>query len=235
MHHQHLTRRSFLRRTAIPAASTGAAIALVSSNPLATAAEAAGPETQTMRLKGCRVAIVIATGYHDHEFWFPYYRFKEEGADVLVAGPEKGTVLGEGRHGKDGLPATISHPVKEILDQRFDLLYLPGGLWAPMELRAHGPTLDLVRKAVQEDVLVAAICHAPWILVSAGVVKGRKIACPGDMAPDVTNAGGIHVRDRCVRDGNLITAVYFGYLPDHFRVLMPALVERLRQKGTGKG
>lgn len=183
-----------------------------------------------MRLKGLRVLIVIAEGHHEHEFWFPYYRFKEEGAEVTVAGPEKGVVHGEGRHGKDGLLATANHTVKEVSEQKFDLIYLPGGLWSPMRLRAHRPTLELVRKAMDEGTLVAAICHAPWILVSADVVRGRKLCCPGDMAADVTNAGGIVVREPAVRDGNLITAVYFGNLPHHFRLLIPALLERQRDQ-----
>ena len=113
---------------------------------------------ETMRLKGLRVLIVIAEGYHEHEFWFPYYRFKEEGAEVSVAGPVKGVVHGEGRHGKDGLLATVAHTVKEISEQKFDLIYLPGGLWSPMRLRAHRPTLDLVRKAMDDGTVVAAIC-----------------------------------------------------------------------------
>jgi protease I len=211
----------------------GGALGLVIVAPCRTWAQpgsATADRQETMRLEGCRVAIIIADGYHEHEFWFPYYRFKEEGAQVVVAGPKKGTVFGEGRHGKDGLPANVTHTVSEIAEERFDMIYLPGGLWSPMRLRAHRPTLDLVRKALREDVLVAAICHAPWILVSADVVRGRKIACPSDMADDVTNAGGICVKQPAVQDGNLITAVYFGYLPDHFRLLIPALLERHRQK-----
>jgi protease I len=187
-------------------------------------------QRSVMKLQGCRVAIIIAEGYHEHEFWYPYYRFLEEGADVIVAGPEKGTVHGEGRHGKDGLPATITHAVSDIAAESFDMIYLPGGLWSPMRLRVHQPTLDLVRKSIEQDVLVAAICHAPWILVSADVVRGRKIACPSDMAIDVTNAGGIFVKQPAVRDGNLITAIYFGCLPDHFRLVIPALLEKRQQK-----
>jgi protease I len=187
-------------------------------------------DRETMRLEGLRVAIVIAEGYHEHEFWYPYYRFQEEGAEVTVAGPSKGVVLGEGRHGKDGLPATVNRTVEDIAQEEFDLIYLPGGLWSPMRLRAHRPTLDLVRKAMDNGTLLAAICHAPWILVSADVVRGRKIACPSDMAADVTNAGGIFTKEPAIRDGNLITAVYFGNLPDHFRLLVPALLEKRREE-----
>jgi protease I len=179
-----------------------------------------------MTLAGRRVAIVIAEGYHEHEFWFPYYRFREAGADVVVAGPRQGVVLGEGRHGKDGLRAEITHTVEQVAAMDLDAVYLPGGIYGPLALRAHPHTLDLVRRAMAEDVVVAAICHAQWILVSAGVVEGRRLTCPPDMADDVRNAGGIYVGEKCVRDGNLVTAVYFAYLPEQFRVLIPAIVER---------
>jgi len=185
------------------------------------------------RLEGCRVAIIIADGYHDHEFWFPYYRFREEGAEVVVAGPKPGTVYGEGLHGKDGLPAEVTHTIEEIMEEDLDVVYLPGGLWAPMTLRAHSPTLQFVRKALEEDRIVAAICHASWILVSADLVRGRKIACPSDMAVDVSNAGGVYVDDASVRAGNLITAVYFGYLPEQLRLLVPAIYERMSGKSKG--
>jgi protease I len=177
-----------------------------------------------MKLKGRRIAIIIADGYHEHEFWFPYYRFREEGAEVIVAGPEPGVVYGEGRHGKDGLPAKVTHSVEQAADMDLDVLYLPGGIFSPLTLRAHRPTLDLVRRAMNNEIIVAAICHAQWILVSADVVRGRRLTCPPDMADDVKNAGGIYIEEKCVRDRNLITAVYFGYLPEQFQVLMPAIL-----------
>jgi len=181
--------------------------------------------TTAGRLAGRRVAIVIADGYHDHEFWFPYYRFAEEGAEVVVAGPKVQTVLGEGRSGRDGLPARVACTVDQIAAEDFDAVYLPGGVYGPLTLRAHEPTLELVRRATAAGRIVAAICHAMWILISAGVVKGRKLTGPPDLAVDITNAGGIYLKEKAVRDGNLVTAVYFGYLPEHFRLLIPALLE----------
>lgn len=179
-----------------------------------------------MRLKGYKVIIIIANGYHEHEFWFPYYRFKEEGAEVIVAGPKLGTVYGEGRNGKDGLPAEVTHSVDQIINMKFDVLYLPGGIFSPLELRVHAPTLDLVKRAMTDNITVAAICHAQWILISAGVIEGRRLTCPGDMAIDVINGGGIFIDEECVRDRNLITAVYFGYLPQQFQALVPAILEK---------
>ncbi len=175
-----------------------------------------------MTLKGRRVAIVIAEGFHDHEFWYPYYRFREEGAEVAVAGPQVGVILGEGRNGKDGLPAEVEQTVESLSAADLAVLYLPGGIYGPLNLRAHEPTLELVRSVAGRDGIVAAICHGAWILVSAGVIEGRKVSCPRDMADDVNNAGGLWVEDSCVRDGNLITARYFGFLPEHFREILPA-------------
>jgi protease I len=180
-----------------------------------------------MRLENSKIAILIADGYHEHEFWFPYYRFREEGAEVLVAGTATGTVYGEGRHGKDGLPAEVTHTADQIDPATIDVLYLPGGIFAPLKLRAHEPTLNLVREAMASGVIVAAICHAQWILVSADVLKGRRLTCPPDMSVDVRNAGGIYIEEKCVRDDNLITAVYFAYLPEQFQVLIPAIAEKM--------
>ena len=178
-----------------------------------------------VNLKGRRIALVIADGYHEHEFWFPYYRFQEAGAEVCVAALAVGTVRGEGRNGKDGLPAEADRAVEQIDLAELDAVYLPGGIYGPLRLRAHEPTLRLVRGAMQRGIVVAAICHAQWVLVSADVVRGRTLTGPPDMAVDITNAGGDYQKARAVRDGNLITAVYFAYLPEQFRLLMPALLE----------
>ena len=170
------------------------------------------------------MAILIAEGFHDHEFWYPYYRFKEEGAEVVVGGVKAGIIYGEGRHGTDGLPARVEYTVEEVADLALDALYLPGGMYCPRTLRAHEPTLELVRDCMAKSLPMAAICHGSWILVSAGVAKDRKISCPRDMSVDVENAGGTYVVDPCVRDGNIFTAVLFRYLPEQFRELIPAIV-----------
>jgi protease I len=176
--------------------------------------------SRTLKMHNRKVVIIIATGYYEHEYWFPYYRFQEEGAEVITAGPEKGTVYGEGNNGKDGLPAQITHAIDELSYKDFDVVYLPGGIYGPLELRAHKPTIEFVKNAFHDNNLAASICHAPWILISAGIVNGRKISCPYDMKDDVINAGGIYLREKCIRDGNLITADCFRSLPEQFREIM---------------
>jgi len=177
-----------------------------------------------MELAGKRVAILIATGYHEHELLFPYYRLKEAGAEVIVAGPEGGaTVYGEGRHGMDGLPFETEAAIGELQADDLDAVHLPGGIYGPMFLRDRADVCSLVRAMVERGKVVGAICHAPWILVSADVVRGRKIACPGDMAVDVKNAGGIYVPRGVVRDGSIVTGEYFAHLPEYIRVFMEAV------------
>ena len=89
-----------------------------------------------MKLEGKRIAILVATGYHEHELLFPYYRFKEAGASVTVAGPEAGaTVYGEGRHGMDGLPFAADAAIGDLKADDFDAIHIPGGIYGPLALR----------------------------------------------------------------------------------------------------
>jgi len=176
-----------------------------------------------MRLKNKTATILIAEGYHDHEFWYPYYRFREEGAKVTVAAPTAGTVYGEGRNGKDGLPAEADIAISELPSTLPDILFLPGGIYGPLELRAIPEVQAYVKRCMDANILVCAICHAPWILTAAGVVKGRKIACPRDMQWDITGAGGIYSTEPAVLDGNLLSAHYYGNLPEMFQLLFQGL------------
>ena len=172
-----------------------------------------------MRYQGKRVAIIVETGTHDHEFWFPYYRFLEEGAQVVVAGLEPGQVLGEGVNGKDGLPIPVDCKIDELQAEEIDLLFLPGGIYGPLRLRMCQPLLELVRACHARGTLICSICHAPWILISAGLVQGRTIACPPDIAVDIENAGGVPTEEPAVLDKGVLSSVYFGRLPEMFALL----------------
>jgi protease I len=179
-----------------------------------------------MELSGKHIAILIATGYHEHELLFPYYRLKEAGAEVIVAGPEAGaTVWGEGRHGMDGLPFVTDIALHQLRASELDALHLPGGIYGPLELRDREDVRQLVRAMVDQHKIVGAICHGPWVLISAGVVAGRQIACPRDIAVDAENAGACYVATGAVRDGPLVTGVYFGNLPEYIRLFISAVAE----------
>ena len=177
------------------------------------------------RLTGKRIALLAANGIHEHEFWTPYYRLKEEAATLIVAGPEKSTTYrGEGIHGLDGLLlAPTDAAISELNAAELDGLVIPGGIYGPLALRDHAATLELVRKLDAKKKIIAAICHGPWVLVSAGVLRGRRATSPTDMAVDVQNCGAEWVKQDVVRDRHIITAVYFGYLPQFLRAVIDAI------------
>ena len=178
----------------------------------------------TERLEGRRVAIPIAEGFDPHEFWYAYYRFREEGAEVVVPAVKPGTLYSEAKSFHDR-PFKATQSIAEVADEDFDLVYIATSITGSLGLRVHEPALRMVRKAMAEDRFVCSICHGIWVLISAGVLEGRTVACPRDQADDAIAAGANYVKDMAVRDGNLITAVYFAYLPEHFRLIMGAMLE----------
>jgi protease I len=182
------------------------------------------------RLPGRRIALLAETGVHEHEFWVPYYRFREEGATVVVCGARKGTIYqGEGRHGQDGLDLARTEATFDEMDpEDLDALVIPGGIYGPLALRANADVLDLVRAMHSRGKVIGAICHGQWVMVSADILRGRKATSPGDIAVDLRNAGAEWVDQEAVRDGNLITAVYFGYLPAFLRLLIEAIEQAPR-------
>jgi len=172
------------------------------------------------RLEGKTVVILIAEGYYEPEYIYPYYRFLEENAKVITAGPKPGLVHGQGNNGRDGLLAQIDIGVESLADILPDILFLPGGLWSPNYLRCLPPVQSFIKKCVSEGTIVCSICHAPWILVSADVLRGKRLACPDDMSPDVIGAGAIYDKKvKVVRDGNLLSADGYPRFPEMFRIL----------------
>ncbi len=144
--------------------------------------------------------VFIENDFQDAEVLYPYYRLGEAGFDVLLVGPEK-TVY----KGKYGYPLQAHAAVADVLDRTFDVVVIPGG-WAPDRLRRHSGVLDLVRRHVAGQKTVAAICHGPWVLSSAGVLKGRTLTCFDAIKDDVINAGGNYVDRDVVVDGKLVTS-----------------------------
>ena len=178
----------------------------------------------TERLRGRRVAIPVAEGFDPHEFWYAYYRFNEEGADVVVPAPTPGILYSEAK-GFHDRPFEATRAIEEVADDDFDLVYIATSVTGSLRIRTHEPALRMIRKAMDEGGFVCSICHGIWVLASAGVLKGRTVTCPSDQADDAIAAGAPYVEERAVRDDNLITAVYFAYLPDHFRLIMSAMLE----------
>jgi protease I len=170
-----------------------------------------------MELAGKRIALLVEDMYQEHEFWYPFYRMKEAGAKV--------TVVGTGAkeyHSKIGLPAPGGVAAESVSSEDFDAVIVPGG-FAPDRMRRNAAMLKLVRDCFNQGKIVAAICHAGWVLVSAGILKGKKATCVSAIKDDVVNAGATYVDQELVRDGNLLTSRTPEDLPAFCRGIIAAL------------
>jgi len=168
-------------------------------------------------LKGKRIAILAEDLYEDPELWYPYYRLLEEGAAVTIVGPE--AKVYESKH---GYPARATVAAQQTGADDFDAVIVPGG-FAPDRLRRHTAILDLVRGVLHKGGVVGAICHGPWVLISAGVVKGKRATCVSAIKDDLINAGATYVDEAAVVDGNLITARTPADLPEWLKALIGAI------------
>ena len=155
-----------------------------------------------MKLEENRIAILVADLYEDTEFWYPYYRMKEAGAEVVALGPTLGP---EEVHSKHGLPARMEKRTKDVNPDDFDAVIIPGG-YAPDLLRRCPSTLKFVRHIAESGKVTAAICHAGWVLISAGVIKGKRATSFFSIRDDMINAGADWVDEEVVVDGNIITS-----------------------------
>jgi deglycase len=171
-----------------------------------------------MTLSGNRVAILIENLYEDLEFWYPYYRMKEAGADVTVMGTGSSQVY----RGKHGLEAKPDMTASEANPRDFSAVIIPGG-YSPDYMRRYPALLNFVKAMDSEGKVVAAICHAGWVLVSAGLAKGRSMTCFSSIKEDVINAGANYVDKPVVRDGNLITSRFPADLPAFCSEIIKAL------------
>jgi protease I len=168
-------------------------------------------------LHGKRVAILVENNYEDLEFWYPYYRLKEAGAEVVVVGSGAETY-----QSKHGYPAKASTSADKVSAAEFDAVIIPGG-YAPDLMRRHPAMVKLVREAVEQGKVVAAICHAGWMLASAGVLRGRTVTGFFSIKDDLINAGASYVDQEVVRDGNIITSRFPADLPAFMRETIAAL------------
>src|SRR5687768_6727958 len=175
-----------------------------------------------MRLTGKRILILCGPDYEDMELHYPRYRLMEEGADVVVAG------IGDTTYkGKKGYPVTVDAQVSDLAARDFDAVLIPGG-YAPDHMRRSEELLSLVREIHDEGKTVAAICHAPWVAISAGILKGRRMTCVPAIKDDVINAGADYVDEPVVVDGNLVTS----RRPDDLPVFLPAVIEAIANQDT---
>ena len=173
-----------------------------------------------MRLKGKKIVILIENNYQDLEFWVPYYRLKEEGAEVTVVGSGSSQTYTS----KYGYPVEVEKKAKDIDVSKYDGVVIPGG-YAPDLMRRYPDMVRIVREAHQKGKVISAICHAGWMLVSAGILRGKKATGFFAIKDDLVNAGANYVDAEVVRDGNLITSRKPDDLPAFCRETIESLTK----------
>jgi protease I len=174
-----------------------------------------------MALSEKRIAMLVDDGFEDLEFWVPLMRMEEGGAAVTVVGTKAGRVV----HSKSGgLTASIDTDVANVSAADFDAILVPGG-WAPDKLRRSEAVTGLVRAMYDEGKIVAMICHAGLVGISAGIVKGRRATGSLGIRDDLVNAGATWVDAPAFRDGNLVWGRVVPDIPAYCRELVEALGE----------
>jgi protease I len=144
---------------------------------------------------------VVDDIYEDLELWYPRLRMEEAGWKVVVAGPEAHRVY----KGKHGYPCTTDVAFSELASADFGALLVPGG-FAPDKIRRDPHVLGLVQEMHEQGKLIAFICHAGWVLISAGILRGRRATSTVGIRDDMVNAGARWVDEPLVVDGNLVSA-----------------------------
>jgi protease I len=169
-------------------------------------------------ISDARVLILGADDVEDMELLYPLYRLREEQAAVTLA-----TLGGRAITGKKGYgPISPDASTDDMQSGDFDALVIPGG-YAPDKLRRDQHVLDLVREFDRDGKPIAFICHAGWVPISAGIVKGRRATSVGAIRDDMVNAGVDWVDEATVVDGNLISARTPADLGPWMRALLDAL------------
>lgn len=164
---------------------------------------------------------VIITGprFQDHEYIYPFYRVQEAGFSVDVATKNKETVLGD-----FGTPAVATIDTAELKNLDFDLIILPGGAKALEKVRQDADVIEFLKNAHEKGKIIAAVCHGPQLLISAGVLKGKKCSAYYSIADDIRNAGAQYIDAPVVIDGNIITCPHYKYMHDFMRAALKNFV-----------
>jgi len=161
-----------------------------------------------------KVLIISADNFEDSELLVPYYRMLEEGHDVDIASMKKGTIKG-----KKGYEVEANRTISDIDPKDYSFLIIPGGK-APAEIRKDPKALKIAKAFFDKNKPIAAICHGPQILISAGVMKDRHATCYRSVAKEMKIAGADYEDKEVIVDGNLITSRQPSDLPVFMREIM---------------
>ncbi len=171
-----------------------------------------------MSLNGKRIAVFVANLFEDLEFWYPYIRMREEGAEVISIGPKKDTYTG-----KHGLTAKADKAIHEVQASDYDALIIPGG-YSPDHMRRSPKMVEFVKEMDQAGKVIAAICHGGWMLASADVIRDKKVTSFFAIKDDLVNAGAHWDDKEVINDANIITS----RMPDDLPVFCKTIIGSLK-------
>ena len=171
-----------------------------------------------MNLSGKHAVVLAENLYNELELWYPLLRLRGTGMTVQVVGTGSASTYTS----KHGLPVAVDATADQVKAQEVDAVVIPGG-YAPDMMRRYPAVLQLVRDVLKQGKVVAAVCHAGWVLVSAGVLKGRTATSVAAIKDDMINAGAKWVDQEVVQDGNLITSRVPADLPAFTDAIIAAL------------
>jgi protease I len=164
-----------------------------------------------------KALIISADHFEDSELLVPYYRLQEAGVKVTVASLKRGAITG-----KQGYEVVVDKTLDEVNPDDYAILVLPGGK-APTVVRKEPKALEIAKSFFIHNKPVAAICHGPQILISAGLLKGRRATCYMSVADELKEAGALYKDREVVVDGNLVTSRQPPDLPAFMRETMKLL------------
>jgi protease I len=169
-----------------------------------------------------RALMISADDFEDMELIVPYYRLKEEGMEVDIASMNKGKIKG-----KHGYEITVDKTLADVKPDQYDILVLPGGK-APGAVRKEKRAIEIAQYFFGKKKPVAAICHGPQILITAGLLKGRRATCYKSVAAEMKAAGALYEDREVVVDGNLVSSRQPSDLPAFMRETMKMLKKGAR-------
>ena len=174
-----------------------------------------------------RIAILATNGFEQSELEVPLKKLAEAGAEVEVVSPESGEIKGWEK--KDwGRPVKVDKALDEVSADDYDGIVLPGGQMNPDILRMNDTVIDLIEDFHDAGKPIAAICHAPWLLIEAGLLKGKRATSYHSIRTDMVNAGAKWEDSMSVRDGNLITS----RKPDDLDAFVREIIRAVEEEGT---
>ena len=187
------------------------------------------PENRDSQLDGKRILILATNGFEQSELEVPRDRLKAAGARVDVVSPEKGEITGWDKTDW-GRPVTVDKPLAQASAADYDAIVLPGGQINPDLLRVNPDALKLIKAFYDAGKTVAAVCHAPWLLIETGLAKGRKMTSYKSIKTDVINAVGQWEDSEVVTDNGVITSRNPGDLDAFSRKIIEEVKEGKHQR-----